>query len=91
MASAAAVAELQMRSSVDAALAAVRQVLDATRTPQYAADVPHAYNDKCVQVTATDRVTLLSLFGSRFLHVYHLITCIAHTQSLRPDFHACAY
>lgn len=49
MASAAAVVELEMRKSVDAALAVVRQVLDATRTPQYAADVPHSYNDKSVE------------------------------------------
>lgn len=38
--------EYRFRAQVDAALAAIRTVLDTTRNPQYPADVAHAYTDK---------------------------------------------
>jgi hypothetical protein len=38
--------EHSFRTRVDAALAKVKTILDNTRTPQWAADVPHEYEDK---------------------------------------------
>lgn len=38
--------ESRFRRQVDAALQRIRTVLDITRSPQYPADVPHAYDDK---------------------------------------------
>lgn len=38
--------DYRFRSQVDSALATVKTVLDNTRSPTYAADVPHKYDDK---------------------------------------------
>ena len=52
--------EKSVRADVEAALTSMRQVLDATRVPQYAADVPHKYTDK---FTIVDRATQAALVG----------------------------
>lgn len=41
-------AEHQFKAKIDAALRTIRKILDNTRNPETAADVPHAYDDKYV-------------------------------------------
>ncbi|MBL8685173.1 MAG: hypothetical protein JNK05_38705 [Myxococcales bacterium] len=53
--------EAEFRRRVDMALARVRKVLDHTRNPQYAADVPHQYDDKFALVEFMGRTTVAAL------------------------------
>lgn len=53
--------EAEFRRRVDLALARVRKVLDHTRNPQYAADVPHQYDDKFALVEFMGRTTVAAL------------------------------
>jgi hypothetical protein len=53
--------EHALRTKVDAALRRIRTVLDNTRNPQYAADVPHRYDDKYFLAEVAARVSIASL------------------------------
>ena len=50
--------ESQMRSALQNVLVEMRRVLDATRHPKHAADVPHTYTDK---FTVVERATQVSI------------------------------
>ena len=53
--------EAELRLRVDAALKRIRTLLDNTRHPQYAADVPHRYSDKFQLAEFLTRVSIVSL------------------------------
>ncbi len=53
--------EIEFRRRVDAALVRVRKVLENTRNPQYAADVPHTYDDKFALVEFMGRTAVAAL------------------------------
>ena len=63
------------RSKIDAALTTVRTILDTTKHPQRAADVPHKYDDKyglaeraikASQVATLNAFEVLGLDGEAF-------------------------
>jgi hypothetical protein len=53
--------ETRLRAGVDAALKSVRTILDNTRNPQYAADVPHRYEDKYLLAEALTRTSTAAI------------------------------
>src|SRR5262245_15138244 len=56
--------ESELRSKVDAALLRVRTILENTRNPQYADDVPHVYDDKYLLAEFLGRTTVAALLQS---------------------------
>lgn len=56
--------ESGFRERLDAALGHIRRVLDTSRHPQYAADVPHRYDDKYLLVESLIRVGTASVLQS---------------------------
>jgi hypothetical protein len=52
--------EGQMRLDLNVALEEMRRVLDATRMPQHAADVPHTYADKYAVVERATQAALVA-------------------------------
>src|SRR5688572_27582173 len=53
--------EDEFREMVDEALKRVRTVLDTTKNPQYAADVPHKYDDKFLLAEVLTRTAIASI------------------------------
>ncbi len=53
--------EHELEAKVDAALRRIRAVLDNTKNPQWAADVPHRYDDKYLLAEVLTRVAAASL------------------------------
>ncbi len=52
--------EHRFQTQVDAALSSIRTVLDNTRQPRLAADVPHAYQDKYLLAEYLARAAIAS-------------------------------
>ena len=52
--------EYQFRSAVDEALTTVRKILDTTKHPARAADVPHVYDDKYGLVEQASKAALVA-------------------------------
>ncbi len=53
--------EQQFKAKIDAALERIRTLLENTRNPQYAADVPHAYDDKYLLAEFVTQVSVAAL------------------------------
>ena len=52
--------DYQFRSAVDEALTTVRKILDTTKHPARAADVPHVYDDKYGLVEQASKAALVA-------------------------------
>jgi hypothetical protein len=52
--------EMQFRATVDRALVTVSKILDTTKHPARAADVPHVYDDKYGLVEQASKAALLA-------------------------------
>ena len=55
----------EIRRHIDNALTRMRQVLDATRTPTYTADVPHTYQDKYLAVERATQVCTFDIWKAK--------------------------
>ncbi|HRH00808.1 MAG TPA: hypothetical protein PLR99_31415, partial [Polyangiaceae bacterium] len=53
--------EQQFKARIDAALGRIRTLLENTRSPQYAADVPHSYDDKYLLAEHVTQVSVAAL------------------------------
>ncbi len=53
--------EAELRKRVDAALRTIRTVLDNTKNPRYATDVPHRYEDKYLLAESAASVSIAAL------------------------------
>lgn len=56
--------EVRFRQRVDASLVRIKQILDTTRSPTYAADVPHRYDDKYMLVELATNVAVEACYNA---------------------------
>lgn len=57
-------AEHQFKAKIDAALRTIRKILDNTRNPETAADVPHSYDDKYLLAEVATHLAMASTLQS---------------------------